>query len=124
MGTWRGLLLGGMLLLGGCASVGFNPLTVAEIEAMHEGGTSEVEIIERIQTSGTIYRLNSRQVEQLQNEAELPGPVIAAMEQTFADAVANNPELAEWDRYWFREDGYWYGTCPLADAGVLNIACE
>lgn len=124
MGTWRGLLLGGVLLLGGCASVGFRPLTVAEVQSMHEGGMSEVEIIEQIQTSGTVYRLNSRQVEQLQDEAELPDPVVDAMEQTFADAVANNPELAEWDRYWFREDGYWYGTCPLAGAGVLNIACD
>jgi len=128
--AWRGLLVVGLLWLGGCASlglddveVGFSPLTVAEIQAMHEAGMPEAELIERIQASGTIYRLNSRQVEQLRDEAGLPVPVVLAMEETFENAVAENPGLAEWDRYWFRDDGYWYGTCPLAGAGILNLSC-
>lgn len=124
MGWSSVLVVGIAVLMGACASVGFRPLTVAEVSAMNQNGMSEVEIIEQIQTSGTIYRLSSRQAEQLLEEGELPGPVVAAMDQTFADAVANDPTLADWDRYWFRDDGYWYGVCPLAGAGTLSLACE
>lgn len=112
-----------LLLLVACASVGFQPLTVEQVISLHEGGASEVELIERIQTSGTIYRLSARQAETLRSDTGLPESVVSAMEQTFADAVANDPTLNDWDRYWFRDDGYWYGDCPLARAGVLSLGC-
>jgi len=111
------------LLLAACASVGFQPLSVEQVVSLHQEGASEVELIERIQTSGTIYRLSGRQGETLRTEMELPESVVSAMEQTFADAVANDPSLNDWDRYWFRDDGYWYGDCPLAQAGVLSLSC-
>jgi len=84
------------------------PVTVPEIIAMSKKGMPAKEIITKMKTSHTVYRLSATQLSKLKDEG-VPGPVIDFMQQTYLTAVKRNAELENQAYWWPGYDGYWYG---------------
>jgi hypothetical protein len=86
-------------------------LTVPELQRMAEQGTPLGVIMGKIDASGTVYRLDTQQSQDLR-AAGMPASLVSYVEQTYDRAVQKNPELAKSDERWTKVDGYWYGGLP------------
>ena len=85
-----------------------NPVTVKEIVEMHEAGIPPEIIINKIQQSHTVYRLQASQLVQLK-EIGVSDEVINYMQQTYLDAVRQNQAYEDWSNFTLADDGFWYG---------------
>lgn len=99
----------------GCAAVSGNPVgpppdpvTVKVIVEMHEAGIPPDIIINKIQQSHTVYRLQASQLVQLK-EMGVSDEVINYMQQTYIDAVRQNQASEDWSNFTLADDGFWYG---------------
>jgi hypothetical protein len=99
----------------GCAAVSGNPVgpppdpvTVKEIVEMHEAGLPSETIINNIQQSHTVYRIQAGQLVQLK-EMGVSDEVINYMQQTYIDAARQNQAYEDWSSFTLADDGFWYG---------------
>ena len=105
-----------LLPLSGCANLGATlmgeptkpPVTVPQIILMSKEGVPADEIMEKMRESGTVYRLQARQLAQLKEQG-VPDAVIDYMQQTYIDAVRRDQSLEDWDNWTLADDGFWYG---------------
>jgi hypothetical protein len=108
------LTLASLLLLPACASLANRPppVTVSEVVDMSHHGVPPQQIIDRMQESGTVYRLSATQLAQLKDKG-VPDSVLNYMQETYLTSVRRRQELAD-ERFWtFGPDGYWYGGYAL-----------
>jgi hypothetical protein len=87
-------------------------LTVPELQRMAEQGTPLGVVRGEIDRSGTVYRLTTKQAQDLR-AAGMPAALISYIQQTYDNAVRKHPELATSDKHWTNIDGFWYGGLPL-----------
>jgi hypothetical protein len=99
----------------GCATLSSNPVgpppdpvSVKEIVEMTEAGLPSEIIINKIQQSQTVYRLQASQLVQLK-EMGVSNEVINYMQQTYIDAVRQNQAYDDWSNFTLADDGFWYG---------------
>ena len=85
-----------------------NPVTVKEIVEMSEAGLPPETIINNIQQSHTVYRIQASQLVQLK-EMGVSDEVINYMQQTYIDAVRQNQAYEDWSNFTLADDGFWYG---------------
>lgn len=85
-----------------------DPVTVKEIVEMTEAGLPPQIIIDKIQESHTVYRLQASQLVQLK-EMGVSDEVINYMQQTYIDAVRQNQAYEDWSNFTLADDGFWYG---------------
>jgi hypothetical protein len=85
-----------------------NPVTVKEIVEMTKAGIPPETIINTIQQSQTVYRLQASQLVQLK-EMGVSDEVINYMQQTYIDAVRQNQSYEDWSNFTLADDGFWYG---------------
>ncbi|MBI4229158.1 MAG: hypothetical protein HY693_05475 [Deltaproteobacteria bacterium] len=85
-----------------------DPVTVKEILEMTEAGIPPQIIIDKIQESHTVYRLQASQLVQLK-EMGVSDEVINYMQQTYIDAVRQNQAYEDWSNFTLADDGFWYG---------------
>lgn len=85
-----------------------NPVTVKEIVEMTEAGLPSETIINNIQQSHTVYRLQASQLVQLK-EMGVSDEVINYMQQTYIDVVRQNQAYEDWSNFTLADDGFWYG---------------
>ncbi|MGB7291861.1 MAG: hypothetical protein WBD99_06800, partial [Thermodesulfobacteriota bacterium] len=85
-----------------------NPVTVKEIVEMTEAGLPSETIINNIQQSHTVYRLQASQLVQLK-EMGVSDEVINYMQQTYIDAARQNQAYEDWSNFTLADDGFWYG---------------
>lgn len=101
-----------MSLLAGCATLGSEetkpPITVGEVIQMSTHGVPVETVIQKMRTSGTVYRLTAAQLAQLHDQG-VPDPVINYMQQTYLDAVRQDESLQDWQYWTAGADGFWYG---------------
>ena len=108
------LLLGGMLaLLSSCAYYGPAyqappPVRVSQIVEWSQQGVPSDEIISRIQSSGTVYRLSAAQLADLRQEGVVD-EVLNYMQDTYLQAVAYDASLRDWGYWAPGPGGYFYG---------------
>jgi hypothetical protein len=116
------LLLAAALALGACAARREAPpaavpearpevLTVPALQDMVEQGEPVNVLYARIQGSGTVYRLTTKQAKDLRADG-MPASLLSLMELTYQHAVQKNPALASSNEHWHEIDGYWYGGLP------------
>ena len=84
------------------------PLSVGEIVRMSDAHVPPEQIIARMRTSGTVYRLSASQLASLHDRG-VPDAVIDRMQRTYLAAVGRNQFLADAGRWSLQPDGYWYG---------------
>ena len=87
-------------------------VTVPKITSMVEMGTPPEIILGQIQRSGTVYRLTTRQLQDLRASG-MPAALKSYLELTYTHATQKNPALATSDAEWHQIDGYWYGGTPF-----------
>lgn len=87
-------------------------LTVPKINRMLEMGESISIILGEIEQSGTVYRLTTRQSQDLRANG-CPASLQSYIEMTYTSAIQRNPALAHSDAQWHEIDGYWYGGTPF-----------
>ena len=99
----------------GCATLSGNPVgpppdpvSVKEIVEMTEAGILPETIINKIQQSQTVYRLQASQLVQLK-EMGVSDEVINYMQQTYIDAARQNQAYDDWSNFTLADDGFWYG---------------
>ncbi len=99
----------------GCATLSGNPVgpppdpvTVQEVVEMTEAGLPPQIIINKIQESHTVYRLQASQLVQLKDMG-VSDEVINYMQQTYIDAVRQNQAYEDWSNFTLADDGFWYG---------------
>ncbi|HEX9665026.1 MAG TPA: hypothetical protein VGA95_00510, partial [Thermodesulfobacteriota bacterium] len=99
----------------GCAALSGNPVgpppdpvTVKEVVEMTEAGLPPEIIINKIQQSHTVYRIQASQLVQLK-EMGVSDEVINYMQQTYIDAVRQNQAYEDWSNFTLADDGFWYG---------------
>ena len=85
-----------------------NPVTVKEIVEMSEAGLPPETIINNIQQSHTVYRIQASQLVQLK-EMGVSDEVINYMQQTYIDAARQNQAYEDWSNFTLADDGFWYG---------------
>ena len=112
-------------LLAGCVTssrqpvLPARPVTIDEIAAWSREGVAGQEIVRRLQESGAVFRLSSRDVIALGAQG-VPGEVIDAMLQTWVDAESRRARSdairrareAAWDPWWgpwWWDDPWWWG---------------
>ena len=93
-----------LFILSGCVGP---QLTVPEIVDMSEMGESDQDICDKIDESGSIYRLKAGQIAKL-SEIGVSDQVIDCMQQTYIDAVRMDQQMEDWDNWTMANDGYWY----------------
>ncbi len=99
------------LALSGCSShpaVAPTPLTVPHIVALSQKGTPAEEIIGKIRSSRTLYRLLPNQIEQLRRKG-VSDQVLGYIQKTYRAALRQYPYLRDWDN-WSLYEGYWYAS--------------
>ena len=108
-------ILASLIFYVGCAAVSGNPVgsppnpvTVKEIVEMTKAGIPPETIINTIQQSRTVYRLQASQLVQLK-EMGVSDEVINYMQQTYIDAVRQNQTYEDWSNFTLADDGFWYG---------------
>ena len=98
-----------MIFLGSCASVTNNEVskvTVPQIIEMTKSGASDQEIINEIQQSKTVYKLDGNQYARLR-QAGVSNNVINYMQETYTDAVQNSQDRDEdWEIWNIDDAGY------------------
>lgn len=106
-----------MLLFAGCATPAKHepppkPLTQEEIIQMAKAGTPDTDIIQRIQATGTVYRLSSGEILHL-HENGVSNAVIDFMIQDCLKAVKWQQQTY-WQRYyeWYSFGPHYYWTWP------------
>jgi len=104
-----------LLINAGCAALSGDPVgpppdpvTVKEILEMTEAGLPPEIIINKIQQSHTVYRLQASQLVQLK-EMGVSDEVINYMQQTYIEAVRQNQAYEDWSNFTLADDGFWYG---------------
>lgn len=85
-----------------------NPISVKEIVEMTGAGIPSEIIIEKIQQSQTVYRLQASQLVQLKKMG-VSDQVINYMQQTYIDAARRNQAYEDWSNFSLADDGFWYG---------------
>ena len=85
-----------------------NPVTVKDIVEMTEADIPSEIIIEKIQESRTVYRLQASQLAQLK-EMGVSDDVINYMQQTYIDAVRQDQAYNDLSNFVLADDGFWYG---------------
>jgi hypothetical protein len=105
----------GLMFYIGCTALSSNPVgpppdpvSVKEIVEMTEAGLPSEIIINKIQQSQTVYRLQASQLVQLK-EMGVSDEVINYMQQTYIDAVRQNQAYDDWSNFTLADDGFWYG---------------
>ena len=83
-------------------------LPVDEIVRMSDAHVPPEQIIARMRSSGTVYRLSASQLAQLHDRG-VPDAVIDRMQRTYLAAVSRNQFLADEGRWSLEPDGFWYG---------------
>lgn len=87
------------------------PVSVGDIVQMSEMGVSAASIINKIQASGTVYRLTASQLANLKKQGVSDG-VINYMQATYLESVRQNQQLND-NNYWMSHpDGFMYGGYP------------
>ncbi len=87
-------------------------VTVPEIVRMSQEGVPPDQIIERIDRSGTAYRLSASQLADL-GDRGVPEEVLDHMQETYLQAVRQERSFEDM-RYWTPlRDGYLYGGYPF-----------
>ena len=86
-------------------------LTVPELERMAEQGTAIGVIMGKIDSSGTIYRLDTQQAKDLRASG-FPASLMSYLQERYDYAIKQNPDLAKSDEKWTKIDDYWYGGLP------------
>jgi hypothetical protein len=84
------------------------PVTVPQIILMSKEGVPPGEIIDKIQYSGTVYRLQASQLAQLKEQG-VSDDVINYMQQTYINAIRSDQSREDWDNWTLAGDGFWYG---------------
>jgi hypothetical protein len=94
-------LLGALLATAGssgCATDGFfresSRLTASQVVEMSQAGASSAEIIDQMEASGTVYRLNAAQLVRL-HEQGVPDPVLNYMQETYLEDVRARQRLED-----------------------------
>lgn len=108
-------IIAGLIFYIGCTALSGNPVgpppspvTVKEIVEMTKAGIPPETIINTIQQSQTVYRLQASQLVQLK-EMGVSDEVINYMQQTYIDAVRQNQAYEDWSNFTLADDGFWYG---------------
>lgn len=97
------------LFLVSCASVRSSndaKVTVPEIIEMTKAGVSDDEIVNKIQQSGTVYKLDGNQYANLR-QIGVSDSVINSMQETYTDAVERREDRDEdWESWNLDDAGY------------------
>jgi len=105
------------LLLPACALMPrrwSHPVTVTEVVELSRHGVEAETIVEKMRRGGTIYLLSDAQLDALRTLGVTP-VVITYMRESFAEAVAEHPKLADDDDlscFYLGSDGFWYAGGP------------
>jgi hypothetical protein len=98
-----------VLFLGSCASVTSNSLskvTVPQIIEMTKAGASDQEIINEIQQSKTVYKLDGNQYARLR-QTGVSDNVIDYMQETYTDEIQRRQDRDEdWEMWNIEDAGY------------------
>lgn len=98
-----------ILFLGSCASVtgnGISKVTVPEIIEMTKAGASDQEIINEIQQSKTVYKLDGNAYARLR-QIGVSDNVINYMQETYTDEIQNRQDRDEdWEMWNIEDAGY------------------
>ena len=98
-----------LLLLGGCASVSSNSptkVTVSQIIEMTKAGASDQEIINEIQQSKTVYKLDGNQYARLR-QIGVSDNVVNYMQETYTDEIQKRQDRDEdWESWDIEDAGY------------------
>jgi hypothetical protein len=98
-----------IVFLGSCASVKSNEVskvTVPQIIEMAKAGASDQEILNEIQQSKTVYKLNGNQYARLR-QAGVSNNVINYMQETYTNAIQNGQDRDEdWEDWNIGDAGY------------------
>lgn len=108
------VILVGISFCEGCAIMGPErpkPVTVTEIIEMSKAGVPADQIVTKMKTSGTIYRLTASQLSQIKKDGA-PDAVIDYMQQTYIDAIKRDAAYENWE-HWTMYGSYWYGGVPF-----------
>jgi len=110
-----------LVAVAGCSTLrsafrGPDPVTVAEIVDMSRDGVPPEEIVDQIQRSGTVYRLNAAELADLRQQG-VSDEVIDEMQNTYLRSVAENQAMDDWGMYSMGPDGFWYGGAPMGWGG-------
>ncbi|MBI4229028.1 MAG: hypothetical protein HY693_04815 [Deltaproteobacteria bacterium] len=97
------------LFLGSCASVTSNTpskVTVSQIIEMTKAGASNQEIINEIQQSKTVYKLDGNQYARLR-QTGVSDNVINYMQETYTDEIQKRQDRDEdWEMWDIEDAGY------------------
>ena len=101
-----------LLFFAGCATFknAFHPLppvTYDEIIRLTQDKVAPETIINKIRDSGTVFRLNSNEVMDLRQH-NVDQKVVDYMLDTYTEAVRQQQELDDWNRWWFYEGHYYW----------------
>jgi len=110
------LVMGSLgLALAGCQTLGKDrkaqTLGLDEIVRLHQNGVSDEDIIEKIQATGSNYRLNSDQVVRLREQGLSPELVDYLMQTAIDDAIRQGRQF---ERLRSPAFPWWYGS-PWGD---------
>jgi hypothetical protein len=98
-----------ILFLGSCASVtgnGISKVTVPEIIEMTKSGASDQEIINEIQQSKTVYKLDGNAYARLR-QTGVSDNVINYMQETYTNELQNRQDRDEdWEMWNIEDSGY------------------
>lgn len=98
-----------ILFLGSCASVSSNSptkVTVSQIIEMTKAGASDQEIINEIQQSKTVYKLDGNQYAQLR-QIGVSDNVVNYMQETYTDEIQKRQDRDEdWESWDIEDAGY------------------
>lgn len=98
-----------MVFLGSCASVksnGVSKVTVPQIIEMTKAGASDQEIINEIQQSKTVYKLDGNAYARLR-QVGVSNNVINYMQETYTNAIQNSQDRDEdWETWNIEDAGY------------------
>lgn len=93
-----------------------DPVTVQQVIDMSKAGVPAEEIVDEIQRSGTVYRLNASELANLRQQG-VSDEVINEMQGTYLRSVAEGQAAEDWGMYSLGLDGFWYGGAPYGWGG-------
>ncbi len=107
------------LAVSGCANVPWakrfgHPVHVSEVVALSQHGVPPDQVIAKMNRGGLVYSLTEEQYVEIRKRGVTP-QVIAYMQGTYTQAVANFPRLANDPNlgcWYLGPDGYWYAGGP------------
>ncbi len=108
-----------VLFVSGCANVPWakrfaHPVHVSEVVALSQHGVPPDQIVAKMNRGGLVYSLTEEEYVQIRKRGVTP-QVIAYMQGTYKQAVAQFPKLAQDPNlgcWYLGPDGHWYAGGP------------